>query len=64
MVEEFTVPEIQHFLALNAAMKKTQSFYEAYVKTFQDIHDQSSLRDSDSKTVPFSEEFITQYQLP
>ena len=28
MVEEFTIPEIQHILALAAAMKTTQSFYD------------------------------------
>ena len=39
-VEEFTVAEFQHILALNAALKKSlQGFYETYASTFQGIHD-------------------------
>ena len=61
-VEKFTVPEIQHILALHAATEAMRSFYETYAKTFQDIHEKSTLRESDSKTVPFSEEFY--YSMP
>jgi hypothetical protein len=39
------------------------SFYQAYVRTFNDIHNRSQARgDSNCRTVPFSEEFY--YSLP
>ena len=41
-VEEFTVPEIQHILALHAATEAMRSFYETYAKTFQDIYEKST----------------------
>jgi len=61
-VEEYSVPELQHILALNAALGNMNSFYQAYVKTFQDIHINSTARDRDSQTVPFTNEFY--YSLP
>ena len=61
-VEEFTVPEIQHILALHAATEAMRSFYETYANTFQEIHNRSLERDRDTKTVPFSEEFY--YSMP
>ena len=61
-VEEFTTTEIQHILALHAATEAMRSFYETYATTVQDIHKKSLERDSDSKTVPFSEEFY--YSMP
>ena len=66
-VEEYTVPEFQHILALYAALTKVMpSFYEAYAKTFQGIHEQSLKWDSASnpQTVHFSKEFYHSMPTP
>ena len=60
-VEEYTVTEFQHILALNAALGSMSSYYEAYVKAFNDIHTNSQTRGY-LTTSPFSEEFY--YSLP
>ena len=66
-VEEYTVAEFQHILALNAALKKSmQGFYETYASIFQGIHDQSLMWSSASpiRTKPFSREFYLSMPTP
>ena len=62
-VEEKSQNEFQHILALDADLSSMTSFYQAYVRTFNDIHNRSQARgDRNCRTVPFSEEFY--YSLP
>ena len=64
-VEEFTQLEIQHILALFAGLSSLASFYQAYVRTFNDIHNLSQARgDSSCRTAPFSEELYYSFPTP
>ena len=66
-VEEHTQVELQHVLALFAGLSSlTTSFYQAYVRTFNDIHNLSQAR-GDSSAVeqhPSAKSYITHSQLP
>ena len=64
-VEEYTQIELQHLLALYAGLSSIHSFYQAYVKTFNEIHNLSQARGSSScKTAPFSEELYYSFPTP
>ena len=64
-VEEFTQVELQHILALFAGLSSLASFYQAYVRTFNDIHTMSQARgDSSCRTAPFSEELYYSFPTP
>ena len=64
-VEEFTQVELQHILALFAGLSSLASFYQAYVRTFNDIHNLSQARgDSSCRTAPFSEELYYSFPTP
>ena len=64
-VEEYTQIELQHLLALYAGLSSIHSFYQAYVKTFNEIHNLSQARGNSScQTAPFSEELYYSFPTP
>ena len=57
-LDRYMPVEIQHILALSFALRRIlPTFYHAYASAFQNIHTQSTARDREFNTVPYSQEF-------
>jgi hypothetical protein len=64
-LDRFMPVEMQHILAFSFALRRVlPTFYHAYASACQDIHIQSTARDKEFNTAPYSQEFYASFPTP
>ena len=64
-LDRYMLLKMQHILSLNAAFKSVMpAFHQPYANTFQDIHIQSTARNSTFQTVGYCEEVYFSLSTP